>query len=87
MSPRGLYHGFIYDLDNWVECTLHKSADDTTLGVDNIPGGYAATPRDLNRLEILANRNPIRVNTGQCQTLYKGRNNLRHSSTYWGPKS
>lgn len=47
-----IFSTFISDLDEGIECTVRKFADDTKLGgVAETPEGCAATQQDLDRLE------------------------------------
>ncbi|KAK4806418.1 hypothetical protein QYF61_016268 [Mycteria americana] len=55
-------------LDDGAECTLSKLADDSRLGgVALGPGGHAAIPRDLGRLERWAGRDLMQFSKGKCQ--------------------
>ncbi|KAJ7395492.1 hypothetical protein BTVI_154803 [Pitangus sulphuratus] len=69
----------VSDVDNGIECTLRKFANDTKLcNAVNMLKGRDAIQRDLDRLERWACANLMKFNQAKCKLLHMGHSNPKH---------
>jgi len=74
-----LFNTFVGDMDSGIECTLSRFSNDIKLcGVVDMPEGWDAIQRDLDKLEKWVPANLVKFNKAKCKVLHMGQGNPKH---------